>query len=611
MENKIPSLKIMLLSAMLAGSSFTAYADNGTIIYSGNTGKGSVSYFGTSKKESYDVAILLADKNLKGKTIQSIRVPFGDTYNLENIKLWVSSKLALDNKQNAPDIMTLDATVSADEAVATLSQPYTINTDTLYIGCSFDVPEVVKETKTPVQVTSEASDAGLYLHTSRTYRKWMDKSNLGTSTIEVNLGGADADAASITGLPEMYGQVNTPTGVSLTVRNSGYNGVKSIDYSYVQGDTKGTGHIDLDQPIPAIYNASADLDVTLQGMSAKGNYPVQFTIDRVNGQANSNATVDKGNIIVYNTLPKHNAVMEEFTGLWCGWCPRGFVALELMNKKHSDFIGLSYHNGDVMTFTNNYPVSVGGFPSASIDRKNSDVDPYYGSSNGTKLGIEDDWKRACKEVAPAAMSASATLDDAGTNVSAKAVLTFPVTRTDANYKVEFVLIADDLHGEGSGWDQSNYYSSNYSSEFDDPIADPFLAGGTVSGLHFNDVAVATTRLSGTSPSVPSTVNEDEPVEVTASFDLSSVHNSAGQPIIQDINKLRVAALLIASDGTIANGAKCNVVNPQSTGITTLTDGEDIVPMAIYDMQGRKRQTMQSGVNIVKLTSGKTVKMLIK
>ena len=42
-------------------------------------------------------------------------------------------------------------------------------------------------------------------------------------------------------------------------------------------------------------------------------------------------------------------VGEELTGTWCGWCPRGAVALENMRNKYPDtFIGIAVHGGDVM-----------------------------------------------------------------------------------------------------------------------------------------------------------------------------------------------------------------------------------------------------------------------
>ena len=42
---------------------------------------------------------------------------------------------------------------------------------------------------------------------------------------------------------------------------------------------------------------------------------------------------------------------------------------------------------------------------------------------------------------------------------------FPFSNDKANYALEYLLVADGLSGEGSNWQQSNYYSGqNYGSD---------------------------------------------------------------------------------------------------------------------------------------------------
>ncbi len=72
---------------MLAGYSSDSYADNGLITYSANNGTKEVKYFGTNKKESFDVAMLLADKYAKGKKIETIKVPFPKDAEIGNVKI--------------------------------------------------------------------------------------------------------------------------------------------------------------------------------------------------------------------------------------------------------------------------------------------------------------------------------------------------------------------------------------------------------------------------------------------------------------------------------------------------------------------------------------------
>ena len=614
MTNNKFLLKSMLLFAALAGFSSSAYADDGKIVFSGNMGTSQLQYFGTQKKENYDVAVMLADKNLKGKKIESIRAPFNSSDKVSNVTVWISKKLTLESKKNVPDVMSVEATFDGNTATATLATPYTIDSDTLYVGYSFNLDALNSTTKYPVAVAAEASDAGFFLHTSRTYMKWVDKSAVGSSALEVDISGVDANAANIAELGTVYGQVNTTTDVTLTIKNHGYNGVKSFSYSYVAGDVKGSGNVQLESPLPAIYNASANVDIQLGALADKGNYPLTVTIDKVNGEANSEAVANEGKFVVFTNMPKHNPVMEEYTGTWCGWCPRGFVALQLMNKKHSDFIGLSYHNGDAMEImsSSKFPSSVSGFPTADMDRSYSaELDPYYGS-DGSNFGIEKVWKEQAGKLAPASAAVDGAFNVEGDKIYTKATFVFPEDLTDADkYKVEFVLLGDDLHGEGSTWEQHNYYTSENAGSLPSPEVDPFVAGQSViPGLHFDDVVIATTRLTDGLAALPSTVSMDVPVSVDGAFETAKVVNTSGESLIQDVKKLRVVALLIDADGKIVNAAKASVKDAESSGIVAVgnkTNGMD-TPVAIYNLQGQRLGSMQKGVNVVRYASGKTVKV---
>lgn len=616
MKNNKRLLSVMLLAATFSGYTITASADNGKVVFSGNTGAGTVKYFGTKKKESYDVAVILADKSLKGKKIESIRAPFYSSDNIANVKVWISKKLTLKDKVNEPDVTSLNATFNGNTASASLAEPYTIDSDTLYVGYSFDVTNTDKYSEYPIAVSTEQNSAGFFLHTSRTYRKWQDKSSNGSSAIEVELSGIDANAVGLAEIDKVYGEVGKASDVTVTLYNHGYNAIKSVSYSYTAGDKTGSGQVELENPVPAIYNASTDIDVSIAAIDAKGKYPLKFTIDKVNGEANSDATTEEADYTVFTKFPKHNPVMEEYTGTWCGWCPRGFVALEVMNHRHSDFIGLSYHNSDAMEIMSStyFPTRVSGFPSADMDRMYGQLDPYYGAGQ-EDFGIEKLWKANAKLLAPAAVDVDAEYADNGAKIAATAKLTFPEAHADADkYKVEFVLVADDLHGEGKLWDQSNNYTASNAGELPSPEADPFLAGqSTVSGLHFNDVVVATTRLTSGLATLPATIGDDETVEVKGEFETANVVNTSGNSLIQDASKMRVVAILINADGTIANAAKANVKGAESTGIATIGGKLDSVdtPAAIYDLQGQRVATMQRGVNIVKMADGRTSKIIIK
>ena len=611
-------LGAFIMAAAFAGYTFNGYADNGLITYSANTGTKEVKYFGTAKKESFDVAMLLADKYTKGKKIETIKVPFPKNAEIGNVKIWLTKKLTLENKKNIADVMTLDATMDDSTAIVKLATPYTIDSDTLYIGYSFDVVELTERTQLPISLINEKGVQGLWTHSSRTYRSWLDKSTYGCSAMQVELSGFNANDAYFEGFKDYYNQVNIATPINLTLLNRGYNGIKSIDYSYSVGDKKVSDHLTLEAPIPACLNASTEFTVTLPAIEAKGKYPVTFSIDKVNGEANSEVATANSTMAIYNKLPKHRPVMEEFTGTWCGNCARGWIGLEVMTRLHPDFIALAYHSGDVMQVIDQklflgFDTENPSYPMANIDRVYTDIDPYYGADM-TPFGIEEIWKKQAEILAPASLETEAAFTPDGKDIKAKAILEFPEDANDADkYSVEFVLVTDGLHGEGQAWEQSNYLEENEKGDYPFPEADIFFAGSSsIPNMHYNDVVVATTRLRNGLIKLPAKVEAEKAFSIEGTItEVDSIKNMANYPVIQDSKNLRIVALLLNEKGQIVNGAQAKVTGYETTGIRNINNNaaEADVP-AIYNLQGHRLQTMQKGLNIIRTKDGKTKKVML-
>lgn len=611
-------LGAFIMAAAFAGYTFNGYADNGLITYSANTGTKEVKYFGTAKKESFDVAMLLADKYTKGKKIESIKVPFPKNAEIGNVKIWLTKKLALANKKNVADVMTLDATMDDSTAIVKFATPYTIDSDTLYIGYSFDVVELTERTQLPISLINEKGVQGLWTHSSRTYRSWLDKSTYGCSAMQVELSGFNANDAYFEGFKDYYNQVNIATPINLTLLNRGYNGIKSIDYSYSVGDKKVSDRLTLDAPIPACLNASTEFTVTLPAIEAKGKYPVTFSIDKVNGEANSEVATANSTMAIYNKLPKHRPVMEEFTGTWCGNCARGWIGLEVMTRLHPDFIALAYHSGDVMQVIDQklflgFDTENPSYPMANIDRVYTDIDPYYGADM-TPFGIEEIWKKQAEILAPASLETEAAFTPDGKDIKAKAILEFPEDANDADkYSVEFVLVTDGLHGEGQAWEQSNYLEENEKGDFPFPEADIFFAGSSsIPNMHYNDVVVATTRLRNGLIKLPAKVEAEKAFSIEGTItEVDSIKNMANYPVIQDSKNLRIVALLLNEKGEIVNGAQAKVTGYETTGIRNInTNATEADVPAIYNLQGHRLQTMQKGLNIIRTKDGKTKKVML-
>ena len=84
-----------------------------------------------------------------------------------------------------------------------------------------------------------------------------------------------------------------------------------------------------------------------------GLNPATATISNVNGLGPDNVPTNDlatSQISAVEPTPNKLVVGEEATGTWCGWCPRGAVALNWLDKDYYGYFqGIAVHNGDPMT----------------------------------------------------------------------------------------------------------------------------------------------------------------------------------------------------------------------------------------------------------------------
>ena len=140
-------------------------------------------------------------------------------------------------------------------------------------------------------------------------------------------------------------------------------------------------------------------------------------------------------------------IAEEGTGTWCGWCPRGTVAMDQMARDFEGFYqGIAIHNGDPMELAvYDQDLEVGGYPSALVDR-GSEIDPG---------DIKIDFMERILVQPSAVISNGAVIEGDSLNVSL--TVDFNLA-TAGNWKIACVLTEDNVSGVSSGYSQSNYYS---------------------------------------------------------------------------------------------------------------------------------------------------------
>lgn len=565
--------------------------------------------WGKEKVESYDVAMRIDDPALIGKKVMSIVASLYAVENISDLSIWMTKELTLKDGKNAPDIISVPVEINkvTGEMKVTFSKPYTITEDGVYIGYSLTVDELTADTRVPLLLSLATNENGFYLHTSRSVLKWTNyvKSVPASAAIEVMVEGEFPESSvSIKAIKASAIKAGTTVSIPVEIMNQGGKAVNDIDYTYGFDGKRVSQHYTFPSPIPSdlVWSSSASLPVTTP--SEIGEYTLTITIDKVNGMANeATKKTESAEVSVLSFVPRHRPVMEEYTGTWCGWCPRGWFAMEKMNELYpEDFIGIAYHassgkNLDPMHITDDFPSEGSGYPSATIDRGES-VDPYLGSSN-TPFGIELNWKDASDVTAICDVKTYAWWADAEkTVIDTKSYVRYIHDEEDADYSIGYVLIANDLHSTDKGWDQNNYYpreARNYMGtelEVLCHMADP------INDLHFNEVAIIAKDAKGVEGSLPSSIEMEKAYEHDHSFIAAEAVNLEGVNLIQDKEKLEVVAMVIDNrTKKIINAYKAHVTPEAAIDNIESDAARTAVEVVYHDLQGRRVAAPTSGVYV--------------
>lgn len=593
-----------------------------SINYSLWDGKSDIDTFGEPLAETYDVAMKLQREDLVGTHIDKISFTLLNTEGISDMKVWLSSNLRVEDNKNVPNLVEVPVeNAEAGTIEVALDKPYTIPAEGVYVGYSFTVDDTsIEANETPVVVIRGSKEGGFYIHNTKTYRSWMDLSaEVGISAyigVEISGSAIKDDAASPLANATTYVKAGEAINVTSTIVNHGANGIQSLDVDYTLNGATTSKHFDLENAIDGTFGLAATVANELPAIAERGNYDLVVKVTKVNGKANEDAAAESTTpLVVLNSVPKHRPVLEEYTGTWCGYCPRGYVGLQMLAEQYpDDYVLISYHNADDMEImsTSEFPSAIPGYPDAWIDRT-IEVDAYYGYDEDygvVPLGVVKPLNERAAEFGQADIEVAAMLNSDNSAVNVKATVTFPYDIDENKFALEYVLVADGLSDES--WGQSNYYSGD--TEVDDNFK-VFVEGeSTVYGLVYNDVAVKVSAPYGLAidGSLPASMKADEAIAHKYVFNLDEVLNTSDQPIIQDIKKLRVVAILVNTEtGEVVNANKADVAEYDPAGISVVTNSLKGLEAERYNAAGQRIAAPQKGLNIIKLSNGKSIKVIVK
>ena len=391
---------------------------------------------------------------------------------------------------------------------------------------------------------------------------------------------------------------------SVRIDSYGSAEARTVTYSLYYtdtGETVGPVTVTLDTPVEPY--GTGQLPVKLHPRERTGKTDVVLTLSHVNGQYNE-VTINYDYITLYSvtSVPRKRVVVEDYTGMWCQYCPRGIAIMESLQRLHpDDFIGIAIHVGDKLE-THAYDYETRQHWATSY--------PTLWCNRREKINSFDGLSETAAELSrPALMEvdARAEWDDALDAVTVTAGVT-PCMETDGGYALAYVLTADGLQDD-------SWYQANAPGYWDDVANAPdelafFNKGGSYilgPDITFNHVAIAELGAGGgVEGSLAGGFTPGVRKTHTAVF--SGLSRNA---FIQDKSRLSVCTLLLdTSTGRIENAAKCAVTSKPTSLAPARAAGH--APATVwYSPDGRRFSAPARGVNIAVRPDGTAVKTVVK
>ena len=367
-----------------------------------------------------------------------------------------------------------------------------------------------------------------------------------TPAVLENLNAQVSSVAPITGLT---GQTTNP---SVEIRNLGLTNITSfdVDFEYngltITENISGLNMITLD-----IYQLNFNNSISL----ISGTNPGIATVYNVNGLGQDDEPLDDQMIINIEAITPAAGklvVGEEATGTWCGWCPRGAVALNWMDNDYEGYWqGIAVHNGDPMTdadYDNGMAPYIGGYPSGMVDR-GQEIDPGAFKNNFLQRII----------IEPNGVITNGA-ELIGDTLKINLTANFQ-NSVSGNYKLACVLVEDSVTGTTPQYYQSNSYSGGGAGPLIDVDGSDWAnkpSSVPASQMVYRHVARGIAPSFTGSPLTNTSYNSGDTETLCFEFTLDPSW---------DLSKIHIVGMLIDNGNMIENASSSSISDAENLGYT--------------------------------------------
>ncbi len=336
--------------------------------------------------------------------------------------------------------------------------------------------------------------------------------------------------------------------------------VDGCDIAYsINGGEPVTTHLDLQMVAKRHY----EFEIPVTAEMGVGKNQVDVWVSKVGDRPDGIESDSHAQFTLIGQSERYErkVVVEEGTGTWCGYCPRGIVGMRTMLQNHPDnFIPIAVHDDNM--YSSSYGElnwRFGGFPACTMNRK-YDFDP-------NAADLEKFYQQEVNQAVARIDMEAQWADEAQTKVQIKTVSRFAFDMTE-EYRIAYAVTESGV----GPYPQANYYSGG--EEMGGFEKEP----GAVSILH-DHVARSISTLNGEPGSVP--VQPKGMTDYEYSYTLSLPDN------IDNKENIQLVVLLINQE----TGEIVNADNVRFSGISAYDPTAHIEPVDVdrlvdvYSLQG--------------------------
>ncbi len=392
---------------------------------------------------------------------------------------------------------------------------------------------------------------------------------------------------------KLAGTTNSPT---CALRNNGTSPITSAEMTVIIDGISTPANI---SNINLLKGQKAD--IILPELTLKpGSNVIEVVINKLNGAASDEVMCNntlKFNIDAAQPAPHRAVLVEEGTGTWCQWCPRGAVFMDRYDEQyHKLFIPIAVHNGstDPMLLPEyNSFMAFTAFPNSKVNRL-EEIDPS---------GTEAPFLSEISKPAKAKLTTGARYNEVNKNLDVSVEVEF-LEDIDGEFYVSLVLTEDGVKGTASGYNQANAYAGGASGVMGgfETLPNPVPAATMV----YDHVARAVSGLrSNNNNSFSGSYKAGDKIVLTYAFTLNAAWKFDNINIIPIL--LDAGNYINAASNTIAEAVQNGFIS--STGnIVLASDQVKIYPNPAKDFLNVDLNIESSGEVEVQIVDveGKTV-----